>query len=256
MKVIRIYSLPSSGSSVLNILLDSVEGINGIGEISIIRSFWNGNRDALKKQCNLCYPSDCGLYSNPDQDSIYQLCAKVHDTDTIVDSSKAIDWYMSAMEDGIDFFDVVLYKYPHEHFKPKKEARTLRRWIHYYSQCDATRHLMRYRDLAADPVGAVDGVLAAIGHPTTERREEWWNTTTHVLGGHYSIQSQLSDADARIDFYREKSHSIFVDERWKEDSDMINTWIGLYEADKGEFGDVVKSFGGSVEQLIVELKAI
>ncbi len=269
--VYQIRCLGYSGSSVLNLLLDSVDGFRGLGEID--RMFHN---DPVRP-CILCWPGSCAAYADVRRERFYADCAAVYpEVGALVDSSKRPEFYdaRQAGEPHLDYRTVLLYKTPHAYIhswtghmpKGKHTDEVWKLWGDFHrAEAGKADVVVWYRDLARAPAGQVERIL---GHRPSFRRAEWWETDTHVIGGNTAVMSQKNrriEADSEIfeaeihrdsgrsNKYQDRRHTLFVDENWRRDEVFKAAMDGYYAQRGGEIAETVRRLGLSVQWLREDL---
>lgn len=269
--IYQIHCLGYSGSSMLNLLLDSVEGFRGLGEID--RMF---RRDPVRP-CVLCCPRECTTYEQVRREHFYRDCAAVYPgVRALVDSSKRPVFYEARRRDEPDlpYRAVLLFKTPHAYLyswtghMPEEshpdEAWQL--WADYYTaQTPRADTIVWYRDLAGDPQRELGRIL---GRTPQFRRQSWWDTDTHTIGGNTAVMGQKNrqvDEDSglfeaellknsgRKNKYRNRRHAIFVDEHWRLDEPFKALMDRYYRIRGAEIEEVVAELGLSVEWLKEDL---
>ena len=251
LEVYQLYGLGYSGSSLLNLLLDALEGFRGLGEIQ--RVF---HCDPVRP-CVLCSPRLCTAYEAARHDRFYGDCAGLYaGVRALVDSSKEPAFYGPRREAEPDLLyrKLLLYKTPHAylyswtgHMPPAAcPDQAWRLWADFYS--NHTRHcdlLVWYRGLVRDPHGELRRITG--GEPRF-RRQAWWDTDTHIIGGNTAVMSQGNPhvakdekmfeaarqaSSGRENKYRDRRHQIFVDEQWRDD-EPFKTMMDRYYRQRGE----------------------
>ncbi len=271
LEVYQICCLGYSGSSMLNMLLDSVEGLRGLGEID--RVF---NRDPVRP-CILCCPRECTVYDHARLDHFYGDCAGVYpDARALVDSSKrpAFCEARRRNEPKLAYRVVLLFKTPHAYLhswtghmpKGKPPGQAWKLWADFYSrQARQADVIVWYRELARHPQRELERIL---GRKPPFRRQSWWDTDTHVIGGNTAVMGQknrqvdkesgLFDADrqknsGRTNKYQRRRHEIFVDEHWRSDPSFKAFMDRYYRTRGAEIEEAVVGVGLSMDWLKEDL---
>ncbi|NUQ66108.1 MAG: hypothetical protein HUU20_26905 [Pirellulales bacterium] len=267
----QLRCLGYSGSSVLNLLLDSIEDFRGLGEID--RLF---NRDPTRP-CILCWPNECKAYGRIRPDRFYLGCARVYPgTRFLVDSSKRPEFYEARQsgEPRLHYRSILLFKTPHAYLyswtghmpKDKHPDEVWKLWADFHAaQIGKADVVVWYRNLARDPERELQRIL---GHAPRFRRERWWDTDTHVIGGNTAVMSQKNrrvEAESRTfeaerqensgrrNKYRHRRHAIFVDENWRRDEPFKALMDDYYRNRGAEIDTTVARLGMSVEWLREDL---
>lgn len=276
MRFLQIHSHGYSGTSLLNLLLDAVNGVRGLGELyravpTEYGRIIDGEHD-MRFPCYQCGNS-CRFYNNAPTAEIYAwVINQLPDTDILVDSSKLTEWYTETSGPYVE--RVILAKYPHEFVyscighHAGDLAATFSIWFDKYQKMlpvTPEEVVIMYRDLATDPWESCQRILKE----NRPHRSNWWDTDTHILGGNTSCVAQ-HDLKKSPDFFnREKYpakivrknkykgnyHNIFLDEIWRDDQDFCKDAIKIYNQRRAEFNPVLKGLGivGGVDFLIADM---
>lgn len=268
--VYQLCVLGYSGSSLMNMLLDSVLGFRGLGEIDR----WHSQDPA--RPCIQCTPQDCGFYESVRKDYLYQDIARCYpEAKALVDSSKKSEFYQARRDEEpeLDYRQILLWKTPHAylhswtgHVDPKYQPVTAwKMWGRYYAEVAAQASpQLRYEELTVDPVAALTKVL---GELPLFRRPTWWQTDTHVIGGNTSIRAVLNEHTSsksnlftaerlpqdRPNKYRGRAGEIFLDDAWRKDRAFQELADGLYAKFGHEVAPALELLGSSVEAMREEL---
>jgi hypothetical protein len=279
-KVIQICCIGYSGSSMMNLLMDCFEGVQGVGEIYRVFNP-NGLSEIYQSpefappQCYQC-GGECTQYDGMTQANAYdEWFERNPDTDILVDSSKIIEWYQHheiAQR-------VILYKMPHEqahsamrHHPDRDISQSYRIWLrkHHKMNFQESDIFVSYRDLIKDPWGVCSRILGG----NREHREDWWNTTTHVIGGNTACVAQF-DATRIMDKdrgetifecdtygahyvknkYKGQQHKLFLDDIWRKDPEFCRQTLNYYRLHRGTLGKVTNRMGmGGIPELIADVE--
>lgn len=266
LKVVRIRSLGHCGSTLLNILLDSVGGIRGLSELpGLIYRARSSKRVGTK--CFLCSPDICHFYKDIDIEKILSSCRELYsEAQVLIDSSKLEEWYLIEQEQNLEYFDVVLFKWPHEKkFHDKKTTynaamTAVEIWSRHYESVlrnlEGRSYLvLHYRSLVENPGGVVEKVLESIGY-WGDIKEEWWETDTHMVGGAGSVLAQVNKNHLQ-GFWRkcpEKYHQVYVDSFWRTQKDYLREIYFLYRLNYCRVMDLAGRLGFSDEMLMSEVE--
>lgn len=270
-EVYQICCLGYSGSSMLNLLLDALEGFRGLGEIE--RVF---DRDPVRP-CALCCPRECTVYDRVRPEHFYLDCAGIYPgVRVLVDSSKRPTFYgpRREAEPGLPYRTVLLYKTPHAYLyswtghmpRDSHPDEAWKLWADFYGE--QTRRadvIVWYRDLARDPHRELRRIT---GREPQFRRESWWNTDTHIIGGNTAVMSQrnrhveqdakmfetgLQENSGRKNKYRRRRHQIFLDQQWRDGEPFKAMMDRYYRERAAEIERPAAELGLSIEWLREDL---
>jgi len=233
-----------SGSSILNLMLDSIQGVRGLGEICLIYD------KSYMRPCSLCQSSDndrahdCHFYDGMKADTFYSDCFRRYpDAHTLVDTSKLGAEYPRG-EKQFYYKNLYLLKWPHEFvaglvFRNSNLSIKDRfeMWLEMNERELEIAHgalVVPYRSFVLQPDAALMSICDFLQIPFT-RREDWWATTTHIIGGNWSVRAQMNknyeyylhDVDAKK--YNGQFHQIFLDEAWRTMPQVREESIRLYK---------------------------
>jgi hypothetical protein len=224
--VFHIASPAYSGSSMLNLLLDSVDGVRGVGEVV----HYHQDFPWITNCCRCrCAAKQCVVASAVKPDRFYHSIFEAYpDAVTLVDASKSIQYAMEcrAMEE-CDHRVIVLYRDMHAviesttHHHPAMSPHEVEDL--YMSFYEHQRGIIResgwpcldvrYRLLCEQTDRTLRTICEWAGIPF-RRRANWWETDTHIIGGNYSVACQVQ---GREEFFSDgkyagQYHRVFVDE--------------------------------------------
>jgi len=250
--ICQIIGVGYSGSSILNLVLDSLEGVRGLGEANRI---YHNN---IICPCCLCMTSydetkKCTFYDDISLDLFYSGCfSKYSDANVLIDSSKIGSNY-PRKERWFKYKSVYMLKWPHEFiagsgFKPThwnscantslQERFDL--WMRTNeSELDFSKPslVVPYRSFASQPDLVLKSICDYLNIPFSKQRQDWWNTTTHILGGNWSARAQMNDFFKtayldQVEKYKSHFHEIFLDDAWRQDRDLCQESIELYKTNQ------------------------
>lgn len=206
MKWAQISCTGYSGSSILNLLLNAVDGVRGVGETDRIRD----------RPCTQCWPNECTFYDGvTDWSSLYP------NVEVMIDSSKLRDVNVG--------YKILLYKLPHEFvyswYKHTGEhpSKGIGLWRDYYKG-NSGDIIIGYRDLIANPEFWVSRILRELGVSGTYNPIWYHDYGTHIIGGNSAVTAQCNfEFAATSDMflkgkYKGKGQTLFLDEDWRTDT--------------------------------------
>tara|TARA_R110002111_G_C6005195_1_gene373766 strand:+ start:9090 stop:9938 length:849 start_codon:yes stop_codon:yes gene_type:complete len=278
MRFLQIHGLGYSGTSLMNLLLDAVDGVRGLGEV--YRAVPTDYGRIIDGEHNMRFPcyqcgNSCRFYDNAPTDALYEwVINKLPDTDILVDSSKITQWY--AERSGPHVERVILAKYPHEFgyscigHHGSDLATTFSSWFGQYQKIlplTSEEVVVTYREMVTDPWGT----CARIIQESRPHRSDWWDTDFHILGGNQSCRAQhdikkLPDFFSREQYpaaivrknkYKGNHHKIFLDEIWRNDNFFCKDAIEYYNRNRADFNPVLIELGitGGVDFLIADIES-
>lgn len=278
MRFLQIHGVGYSGTSLINLILDAVDGVRGQGELyRAVPTVYGRKLDGEHDKRFPCYQcgTSCRFYDNAPTDGIYQwILSKLPDTDTLVDSSKLPQWYTERSGPHVE--RVILAKYPHEFVHSfmghngDSLVNAFTFWFNEFQKILPLRSdevVVRYRDLATDPWGTCARILKEV----RPHRADWWNTDTHILGGNTSciVQHDIKQVPeffnrelypvkiVRKNKYKGNYHKIFLDENWRDDHIFCKDAIEYYNIKRADFNPVLIDLGitGGVDFLIADIES-
>ncbi len=201
-KVILICSYAYSGSTLLDILLGSYEGIFSVGEL---HAFLRPHRKHhFSINCS-CQNSKCPFWSklrNINEKNIYYEIFKKSNSKCIVDSSKHLCWIFDInfryyKDSKIDVYNVLLWKHPFNYaysvWKRKQNIyNELQGWALYYKRFFELKlpfFILSYESFIKKPDYFLNEIISYTGLTTLVRdstRDKY-----HLLFGNNKTISQL-----------------------------------------------------------------
>lgn len=247
--VAQILCPARSGSSLLNMLLDSLHQVRGLGEITS----WTRPASRLNvRNCLQCGTDPCTFWPELHASRMYQQAARAYpDARVLVDASKLPTEYRSAEHPHQvackRVVAILLVKRPHElvvsyrnHVGRAWTADELaREWCFVWEQIRARLPLyddvvqVDYQHLAARPYQWRD-TLADLLSVDRRARRNWWDSTTHVCGGNMSVHAAKHPArwqavlEGDRPRYRGRTREIFVDRPWSGDEAAMAAAVEMY----------------------------
>jgi len=290
-KVVWIVGMAYSGSSLLNILLDTQPTIRAIGEgAQVYRPGMAGGPCArCRDTCD-----QCTLYSRYNGGPFYQFNFNRYGSgcNVLVDSSKSSRTFLDKpFEESFRYFVVLLSKTPHEaaysllqhgkwdYWHPDTINTDVSKCFESYrnvylshfgnlAQLGMTEFLrVRFRDIAADRIAAVKRICDFVEEPFSEERlrADWWTTDTHVLGGNPAILAQVSGDDSLAypcepdeylnGKYIHRTSTIFLDDAWRQDRAFVQECRREYKRRRREFDKLLHKLNhGSVDDMLADMR--
>lgn len=268
--LIHIAGLHFSGSSLLNLLLDTQPGIRGCGELYHL---YEGSKDCF---CSCGeWLTKCPIYGPMAADAVYDECASAYDCRVLVDASKILSRMQPRIPSDWNVCALVLSKTPHawayshrshlpRECRPLDELFasylwTYRQMLEFYPRSGYSMITCTYEHFVADPASVVRRVCENVGIAFDPAAlDHWWSTDTHVAGGNVSVLHQVRGDDAYFDAsgkYRDKYHSIFLDDAWKDDKGFIQECLDAYRGLDNRCADIFHALGHSgVRGLMQEIE--
>ncbi len=241
-----------SGSSLLNLLLDSQERVRGLGEAIHLRL---GTVDATCALCGRPVPG-CPAYQAVDRDHFYRSLFDFYgDCDVLADSSKSLAAWVGRhrFEGEFEYRVLLLSKAPHEfahswigHHRQETVAAGFQTYLDFYARelslLAGQRwfkpwHCLRitYYELAVRTQAVLQRLCEFLDIPRP--RMPSWQTDTHIINGNWMVAAQIReerDLFASSGWYLGgkyvgKFQRVFYDDQWQTNKDFIETCLGIYE---------------------------
>lgn len=265
--VAYILGTAYSGSSLLNLLLDSYRGVRGLGEAV---NLLNLQTKAHCGRCRLPAPR-CPLYAAVRRDGLYQSLFDFYgDCDVLVDSSKAVATClrMHAFERQFDHRILLLSKSPHEfaysyrgHHPETTPAAAFRIYIDFYRgqlvQLERETWLkpwdclsVCYRELATRTERKLAQISDFLGLSHYVRNARF-ASDSHIIGGNWMVAAQTEANGDRFSQvsgylrgkYAGKYRTVFCDQQWQTDPVFAAQCVPAYEAAATELGPLLERLG-------------
>jgi hypothetical protein len=259
-----------SGSSILNLMLDSIHGVRGLGEIYRVYDHVD------VRPCGLCQSTDvetideCRFYDGIDRAGCYrELFQRYPDSRVLVDASKIGNRYPRS-EQEFTYRSLYLLKFPHEFvtgsgFKHTKFS-TEERFEIWLRANESELHVARgslvvpYRSFALQADAVLKSICDFLQIPF-QKRDDWWNTSTHIIGGNWSARAQMNQRVAgyldTTEKYQGQSHKIFLDEVWRKQADICRESIRLYDQHRERCDAILRILKmPSVDDMIADIEGV
>jgi hypothetical protein len=230
-KVVWIVGASFSGSSLLNLLLDTQPTVRGLGEGSQVyrRGTW-GKRNVVHVSggpCALCRSTvdECGLYKNYHGEPFYRFNFDHYGCNLLVDSSKSVDMFcVKPREAEFGYTIVLISKSPPEAVQSPRLHAKWDHWDAHAKQVASVEHALsfyiatyrdyllelaqlkmsapivcvQYAQLARNPMRSIERLCNVVDEPFDTQRlaDRWWETDTHVLGGNPAVVAQIAQDDS------------------------------------------------------------
>lgn len=270
-QIVWIVGMAYCGSSLLNVLLDSQPGFRAIGEGAKVYE--------KKKQggpCTRCRTdvANCEFFRNFNGSDFYQYTLDGYPgAEVLVDSSKHAEWLVdqAQREPDFEYRALLVSKTPHEaafsllkhrewdHWDPDKRHTDVMRCFQSYrgtyrQYLKVLRRFfgdrfgdsvltVRYRDVAAARIRSVQRITRWLGRAfdASRLREQWRDSSSHILGGNPSIIAQVS-RDESLSFavppekyldgkYARRDGQVFIDDSWRRDVGFLQECKAAYAQD-------------------------
>jgi hypothetical protein len=253
-----------TGSSLLNLLLDSQPRVRGLGEAVGLTTL----RDSA--HCNLCGGPGCPLSASVDQGRFYGSIFDFYgDCDVLVDSSKSLELSVDLHPWEPDFERriILLSKAPHEfayswlgHHPHDSVEGAFEQYLSFYSGqlgrlsgagwFEQTRCVrVTYRELARRTAATISRVCEFLDtpyHPGVLN----WQTDSHIIGGNWMVAAQVQNyatAFANPKYLRGKYagrlHTIFYDDQWRSDPPFLQHCLAIYQRRQHELAPLLNELG-------------
>jgi hypothetical protein len=256
-----------SGSSLLNLLLDSQPGIRGLGEaVNLVV----GKGEA---PCSRCAKPirECPVHSHVERHRFYgSLFDYYGDCEVLVDSSKSVQTFLNAhpLEQELNYRILLLSKSPQEFVWScihHQDWQTIESAFRFYLDFYAKQvelligqswfrpwHCLQltYRQLTTQTEATLQKVVDFL-RGDSRLAETTWQTDTHIVGGNWMVAAQLRSREGPFDGstwylqgkYVGKYHTIFYDEQWQTDPEFVVTCLELYERWQPEIEQMLHNLG-------------
>ena len=229
-KIVWIVGASFSGTSLLNLLLDTQPTIRGLGEGSQVyrRGTW-GPQETVHVSggpCALCRSTvdECQLYRNYTGQPFYRFNLDHYRCNVLIDSSKSVDMFrVKPFEPDHRYLVIMMSKSPPEavysfkqhakwdHWDAESKKygavpaglnfyiRTYRNYLNELSQIATPPPVIcvQYAQLVTKPVRAIERLCSILEEPFDDGRltARWWETDTHILGGNPAVVAQVVQDD-------------------------------------------------------------
>lgn len=267
------------GSSLLNLLLDSLERTRGLGEAV------NLTVKDSRAQCGRCLApiQECSVRTIVDPQRFYgSLFDHYGDCDVLVDSSKWLSACVDShrFESDLEHKVILLSKAPHEfvaswvnHHPEDSADKAFRRYMEFYMEHIALLRerdwfrpdrclRMTYRQVATRTEDALKRAASFLGSPFRQRRCRW-QSDTHIVGGNWIVAAQLSgQTDLFTDStwylkgkYAGKYRAIFLDDQWRKNRTLTERCRKLYYDHQQAMSELLNDLGQlDFQQQITDLE--
>lgn len=263
--VLQIVGTSFCGSSLLNALLDTQDGIVALGEVH--RVCWPRSQDFYCLRCHTDDPLCCAFYRDfvndgMDATDVYSYAARRSGCNVLVDTSKS--WFNVArmFDRRYDIHAVVLSKSPHEsafshrtHHGDMSMRECFRQYLlHYIGALRAFEMrgnpviCVQYASLAKDFRRQVRYLCGLCGITCDERALEsrLFSARSHSIRGNPAVIAQMMgnrEFFSKHDKYHGRLGEIFLDEAWKGDASFLRECLALYEEGSGELDQLLARLG-------------
>lgn len=260
--IVEILSAAYSGSTLLDAMLDSQEGIHGMGECA---QCWEEKvtnpatgRPGLRGPCHLCgcVAEKCHFW----RDYFKQVKSSKSSSawawerlgGVIVDASKAPHRLSTGYVPSVK---ILITKAPHEwahsvlsHHPERTLESAWEDWerLHVgflkYIDSSSAPLLLTYRELATAPAATLQAVCLWLNAPCDPGPVEdgrMWNRKSHALGGNPAVIDQLSQTEKQTGgraewlggkYAGDRWRAIRYDDAWRADDSFRGQCATLYRA--------------------------
>jgi len=225
-KAVFIGSARFSGSTLLDLMLGNGERCFSTGEVKAY--FRPRKRSHLSMDCS-CGNPECGIWSEAKkkgEKELYDYLCDSQNSDTIIDSSKNIDWIKDQQKYTGRRFDhkyVLVYKHPLNYlFSNYKrgypiyshrgllgnleillrngEVTDIERWGRYYSRFLSSFDCVTvsFEDLTRRPDDILSALCEEIGMKYFKGKKNFWEKQHHILYGNNSTRIHLYEKDSEL----------------------------------------------------------
>jgi hypothetical protein len=257
--VIAIFGLSYSGSTLVNSVLGAHPYIYGGSELELLL-----REEGRYGKCAVC-SSACRFWTDDVRasltaESFYHQISRVFGRSFIVDSSKAPYWFDQILPHypSLPVVRVLLVKHPIRHvssFLERKaiEGKVSESWSTWDRVLERMRDnyeafvlpnessvtpkynrnsyrasvdlLLRYEDVVASPVEALQPILGLLNLDYHPRMNHWPQVEHHHIGGNVGPMAQIANHQSALDTGRRKylQRGIFMDNSYSEilDPDIV-----------------------------------
>lgn len=234
--ILQIWSSGYCGSSILNLLLDSVIDVRGLGEI---------NSAGTKLQtCYQCI-NNCTFYDGIKKEELFDIIQEKYGCVWMIDTSKNVAHYQQYPHAK----KLVLYKFPHEHADSCQNHHNWtveQSFINWIDNYDLIRRnigdewlTMAYKNLS--PIK----ICNWLGISAKQKRQNWWQTDTHILGGNTSVLCQTRQ-EFRVDHTHPKYQKwevVFLDDYWRKDNQLKKDCRAVYRNYQNKLKPIIEELG-------------
>jgi len=276
-QIIQICGKGYSGSSITNMLFDSVTGVRALGEFN-----GKAKNDVFPYQPDIpCYAGceRCDFFDGVHESKTPygEMFDRYPDAKVLVDSTKL--WRVlekfSKAEPYYDYIRVRIVKLPHAWLhssmthngwgwddQPRMES-LINNWFGVHLTQVPTLTTILYRDFIAQPDFWLAHCMGLLGWPRIYRREHWWQTSSHIISGNLALRNQQTNPEffdtADAGKYQGLKHTLFVDRAWREDKEFIKAVSRLYAKNWDDYEKRLKGVGlfnmdMLVDDLVTDMK--
>jgi|TARA_Y100000310_G_scaffold274205_2_gene290069 hypothetical protein len=276
--VIQIFGTSFSGSSLLNQLLNSQNGIRGLGEV--VHYYMPMGKDGCCVQCKEKVV-ECPFFKDINPKKFYADCLAKYKCDVVVDSSKSIRM-MEVLDPDLRYIRIFLSKTPHEYAYSCVQHSQEKNAIQWFAQYSVIyKNLMNsyknheakysgiyhadtvklcYRSLALHPKKIIESLCSLCGVSfDSEAFSRWYTTDSHIIGGNLSLRAQNNQSEKffqKDSKYKGKLNTIFLDQHWRNDEQFIDECKRAYRIYGSEFDEILQHLGQpSVQELVQDLES-
>lgn len=283
--IIQLLSASFSGSSLLNLLLDSQPDIAGLGEVAQV---WEEKPPgASRGPCHICGTTagDCSFWRGADAKRPYHHAAERLGASHYVDSSKSHRRMLRTPEslEGFETRELVVVKAPHEWIHATWEHSRLSsatgkqmtpdeglvHWVNLYRPKTTPlrdRLIVGYEALANRPEQVMAQIMGWLGLPFDARpiRDgSCFTPRSHALGGNPAVIAQARNTPdfmhGEIDSRRymggkyneDRFRRVRYDDAWTMDREFLAAMLDAYAAWPDGLPDVMSASGcGSINDAV------
>tara|TARA_R110002072_G_scaffold84304_5_gene191086 strand:- start:889 stop:1731 length:843 start_codon:yes stop_codon:yes gene_type:complete len=271
LKGVMICGAGHSGSTLLGMILNGLQGAFYMGEGGKVRYLHDEKKPLRKRVCKIC-GEGCEVWSkfHWDRDQpLYPQIAAHTGARIVVDSTKDQSWITQRTDellsvnaepyllfltrDGRAVINSRLRKYPDRDPQAQMED-----WMGQITRSEALFHQfpgaklrLRYEELASEPERVARALCDFLGEDFTPDMLDFHTTPQHPLGGNSGTQyvaarGQLEDpedafvtlTDRTREYYQDHPDAITLDLRWKQE--LSDAHAALFEKIAGDFNQPLK----------------
>ncbi|WP_100655819.1 hypothetical protein [Alteromonas flava] len=248
MNVIAVFGMSYSGSTLLNFMLDCVDGVYGGGELHWLRTQHNDNCNYVahctncKDECPIWTPNAC---QKAPHDDFYTFVGKQVNSSVIVDTSKTIGWFSQrkTFDTNVNLHNFLLTKHPIRHLasfvvnqkldSESDSSQTIDKAIDAYTQYydETLEYLSRrdyqivhYEDLILRNLETINNILASVGLSIDKDVLDCFKQPHHQIAGNGAAiymatqkwpSSRQNQPPKKLAQYESKS-GVFLDNKYQQ----------------------------------------
>jgi hypothetical protein len=208
--LINVCGATRSGTTMLDLMLGNAPDAFSCGEVYAWFRPWQ--RHHFEFDCR-CGQNPCPIWEkikNIPENQFHSTVFKELGVNFVIDSSKELCWLVDTQEwavaNGITVFKLLLWKNPinlaYSHYKRGGGLTGwYREFVSYYSKFFETGLPFRsvyFNDLVSNPQRKLAETCAAVGMPSFDGKERFWEKQHHHLFGSHSTYKQMAGKNSTI----------------------------------------------------------